>query len=558
MSLTSLKPPKHGSSLCGYDEKSLGHVLLRLVRLAEKSDESCNELATLLQKLSETFLRRGLLGGDDEKADSILASGIKMTNFGSTNKRDKKKNAKSNHTDVDNPEAQTSGACDDVNLLLSALVRIAGGNQELSAPRNSMLSQHLIVGGFHVVIAVLQHLLSRPQQDSCALAEFELLGGVARSLLTGVVRTLQAVDNAAVAVAAFRVATLLVTLFGARLSRNQTILSSLRSLAWTVIVSTDESIQREVGAFLAALPLTGLDKSTPSTLWSSGIVDGIAAIFLVLETVVPLKTKALKSLDAQKAHSYLSDPMKEILTNWTEQLKEEVVGANRQSRFTALVSALTFYVVSLFEAQFLIAQESTVTSAAQLAMDEIMDLLDSMLSFPSVAESLFYGTKKRLRFEVVDGGLLSPHEICESANHIKHGGLDILASMVQSVGRPVLLPFGKRVVKLAHSALLSACSVPLRHALDPTTSLRTDGKRKKWLHMATELKTKAIQTFGSIICAMGSNALVSPLATGARRGKTKQADKGVALIVGSLLELQSSSDIMKDSWGSTKELVALT
>jgi hypothetical protein len=567
MSLYSINPPAPQS--LSVDEKSLGHHLLRLVRSAEKGNaKSTEELSVVLDVLSETFLRRGLLGGDTERADKIMTAGVKSSNFGRDKKGGNKKNLSMDDENNLEAEGDSGAATDDINLLLSALVRLGGGNHELSSPiTDSNLPRQVTIRGFNVCIAFLQHMLSRKRREACALAEYELIAGVARTLLTGVSRTLKglletSLDDSvhAIVCSGFRVATLVLSLYGTKLSRNQAILSSLRSLAWNIMSISDERLQTSAGNFLAALPLTGLDKQTPSALWTEGIIDGTAALYLLLDIVAPLKSKLSNALNADKARGHLSETMKTSLSAWVERLQKEDSAEARIVLFNSLTSALTQFIVSLLEAECLVAQSTPVMSSARFAAVEVLDLLESMFAFPSAAESLFYGTKNRLRLEIVDGGLLSPHAIANSAaNHVKGNGLKIFNAMLQSLGRSVFLPFGKRVVKLAHSSLLTSCTMTLRYALDPTSSVRRDGKRKKWLHASVELRTKAIDGFNAMVCALGSNALVSPSSatSGTRRVRTTQANKGLTLIVGCLLEQLSSRDVGSENWGSTEELSCL-
>jgi hypothetical protein len=139
---------------------------------------------------------------------------------------------------------------------------------------------------------------------------------------------------------------------------------------------------------------------------------------------------------------------------------------------------------------------------------------------------------KRLRMEIIEGGLLTSTAIVNSAtNHIKQNGLVIFNAAMQSLGRPVLLPYGKRIIKLAYTtSLQTSCSLPVRHAVDPTSSVRLDGKRKKWLHILLEMRAKAIETFHTMICTIGSNSLVTPLSSDTGKNRALPAGKGVTLV----------------------------
>ncbi|KAI2513464.1 FtsJ-like methyltransferase [Fragilaria crotonensis] len=580
MSLYRIHPPSPQTSIA--NENSLGHRLLGLVKAAEK-DSTLNhsDLSLLLELLCETYHRKGLLGGDNEKADKILASGGKASssNLGRNKKGDASKNGNKHGMtpEIDatfETQLDSGSAIDDTNLLLSALVRLVGGNHELSSLRSDIdvgnTYASLVFGGFQVCHAILQHMVScRNRRESCALAEYELIAGVSRTLLTGSSRTVTAVlkhsgnDVTArrIMISAFRVATLNVSLYGIKLSRNQAILSSLQSLAWSGIAVPDECLQKSAGDLLAALALTGMNKLTPSSLWIDSSIDSIAALFVVLETAAPMKSKSCASLDVDKAHRYLSDSMTTILSAWLARLGQEMSPDARLVQFNALTSGLTQTIVSLLEVEFLSANDAPVLSSARFPVVELLDLLESMFAFPSAAENMYYGTKKRLRMEIIEGGLLSSTAIVNSsANHIKRNGLVIFNATMQSLGRSVLLPYGKRIIKLAHSSLQTSCSLTLRHAVDPTSSVRLDGKRKKWLHTSLEMRAHAMEAFHTMVCTIGSNSLVAPLTsdTGTKRTRASPAGKGVTLVVGCLLEqLSLDGDPDGENWGSTEEVVTL-
>lgn len=568
MSFYRIHPPSPQTFIA--HENSLGHHLLGLVKATEKGNTlSRSELTVLLDLLCETYLRRGLLGDDIGKADKILASGGKSTS--SNMGRDKKGGSRKNTT-IDDADVETQldsgSAIDDINLLLSALVRLVGGNQELLSPI-SEIDPSLVLGGFRVCHAVLQHILScRTSRGSCAIAEYDLIAGVSRNLLTGISRTVTAMledsechaNVRRVMTSGFRVASMIVSLYGMKLSRNQTILLSLQSLAWEAIAIPEVPLQKSASALLAALPLAGINKMSPSALWTGASMDGIAALLVLIETVAPMKTKSCVSLDIEKAHQYISDPMTTVLTAWLARLVQETSPGARLALFNALTSGLTYCIISLLEVECLAAYETPLLRSARFPVVELLDLLESMFAFPSAAENMFYGTKKRLRMEIIEGGLLTSTAIVNSAaNHIKQNGLVIFNAAMQSLGRPVLLPYGKRIIKLAYTSLQTSCSLPVRHAVDPTSSVRLDGKRKKWLHTSVEMRTKAIETFHTMICTIGSNSLVTPLSsdTGTNRTRALPAGKGVTLVVGCLLEQLSPRDSDGENWGSVGELVTL-
>lgn len=60
-------------------------------------------------------------------------------------------------------------------------------------------------------------------------------------------------------------------------------------------------------------------------------------------------------------------------------------------------------------------------------------------------ERTYYGTKKRLRLEPVNGGLLSPASNAgDAANHLKVLGHEVLEALLTALGGPMLLPYARR------------------------------------------------------------------------------------------------------------------
>ena len=80
-----------------------------------------------------------------------------------------------------------------------------------------------------------------------------------------------------------------------------------------------------------------------------------------------------------------------------------------------------------------------------------------MILFPSAAETLFFSTKKRLRLEVVQDGLLSSTAVVlEMANLVKFLGHDIMDAAITAAGVS-LLPFARKSNEI--KSRLSACVV---------------------------------------------------------------------------------------------------
>merc|ERR1712070_12885 len=122
-------------------------------------------------------------------------------------------------------------------------------------------------------------------------------------------------------------------------------------------------------------------------------------------------------------------------------------------------------------------------SGAKIDIDSILSVVENFVSFPLAAETVFYKTKKRLRNEAVDNGLLSPRAVStQIGNQVKRLGHDILDCLLETLGASTLLPYASSITRISYASLVTSCSSPLRKVLDPSSAMQMDGKRKRWLH----------------------------------------------------------------------------
>jgi hypothetical protein len=119
-------------------------------------------------------------------------------------------------------------------------------------------------------------------------------------------------------------------------------------------------------------------------------------------------------------------------------------------------------------------------------------------------ERTYYGMKKRLRLEPVDGGLLSPASNAgDAANHLKVLGHEVSEALLTALGGPMLLPYARWITQIAYASLLTSCSAPLRKVLDPTSAAQLDGKKHRWLHTSIPVRTVAVKTIQETVVAFG-------------------------------------------------------
>mmetsp|Transcript_4542 Transcript_4542/g.5256 ORF Transcript_4542/g.5256 Transcript_4542/m.5256 type:complete len:917 (+) Transcript_4542:112-2862(+) len=552
---------------------SIGTSLMALVRFLEKTEEETDnikdindkeeEILICLNQVMDTVRRKGLLQGNSEKANEVINSIATAAKVGNKNSKNNNKRRSHGGSSSNGGTALTS------DLMLSALIRITGGNQEKEKSKKYLFNFNIINDVLQIFIVAFQYIHANNNNTVCSDAEYEILIELARPMLNGILRSIERAydeqkknSNASMIIImnGFHAATLIISLFGSKLSRNQKVIPPLTSLAWkTMIVSisdddydeNEKRMKQSAITFLAAVPLIPKQQTPPATLWADAIIDSIAALYLLLDATVNLNNYNYTKpsvLNTQTAQSFMTNDMKDRLSMWIENMKR--TKEEKLSLFISLQSGLSQYLTALLQAEALIGQQKlgngSVLLTARFPILEMMDILElNIISFPAIiAERLYSKTKKQLRYEIVEGDLFSPFVIRTSlAPKLKSYGLDLFTAMLQALGRSTLLPYANRIMKLTFGSLHTSSSQILRHALDPTEPIR----KKKKSSTITNERTKAVELFKTVILLLGSNALVELIAdettTAAelRSKKHTDANKSFMLVIGSLLEILSIS-----------------
>jgi hypothetical protein len=560
-------------------ENSIGRRLMALVRSAEKAEgdsrtEQLHELSEILRHLIVLYSRRGLLQGDREKARKLLETANPTTPLapGSSRRGNKRNNRGEDlriHTERDT--AGQSTGTEDETLLLSALLRILGGTQK------SKEDYSLIVAlAADVCTAISDHIKENGTHGTCEAAELDMLLGSGRSLLTGLGATMEGLVSKRTAasqsdntketlalVSCLCATTSLVSLVGTKMARSGSTISTIRHMGWSVLTDRDVQVQQLGALMLSSIPLTGVDNKPPPEMLSSSIMDAVAALSFVLDSMAPLRKR--KS-NQSSVSSMLSDETKTIVTNWIDHIREDVENeAARAEAFQSYIRGLPAYLVALITREAYDTENISLMITSKIPVEHILDLADTMLGFPSSAESLFFSTKKRLRLEMINDGLLSPTAVVlEMANFVKSLGHEILDATISAAGGSSLLPFARRITRIARASLLASSSSALQRVIDPTSAARLDGKRKKWLHTSVILRAKAIQTYSTAILTLGPSVLAGSLLDGSSRGARyhHEESQAISLIGGSLLEqlswATSSTEKTDEDWATLSERVELT
>jgi hypothetical protein len=559
-------------------ENSIGRRLMALVRSAEKADGDCrteqlHELFGILRHLTVLFSRRGLLQGDREKARKLLETANPQPLTAGSARRGNKRNSRGEdlriHTERDT--AGQSTGTEDETLSLSALLRILGWTQK--SEENYAL---VVALAADVCTAVSDHIKENGTQGTCESAELEILLGSGRSLLTGLGDTMSGLMSKRMAssqsvnmketlalTSCLRATTSLVSLFGTKMARSGSTISAIRHVGWNVLTDRDVKVQQLGALVLSSLPLAGVENKPPPDMLSSSIMDGIAALAFVLDTMAPLRKRNSKQ---SSVSSMLSESTKTFVTNWINHIREEAEGeAARAEAFQSYIQGLSAYLVALITREVYDAETISLMVTSRIPVEHILELADTMLGFPSAAESLFFSTKKRLRFEMISNGLLSPTIVVfEIANLIKSLGHEIFDATILSVGGSSLLPYARRITRIASASLLASSSSALQKVVDPTSATRLDGERRKWLNTSVTLRSKAIQTYSTAVRALGPSVLAGSLTDVSTRGASHyhEESRAISLIGGCLLEQLSwangSIEETDEDWATLSERVDLS
>jgi hypothetical protein len=459
----------------------------------------------------------------------------------------------------------------DASLALSALVRV------FCVPIGTTESADkwiLIAFAANTCTSICERIKSLLSFDTCALAEFELISTHGKPLLVGLSKAINIILSASdeakkglsrtdtttqcrALTSCLRSSASLMSLLGTKMSRNTVVLASLRQAGFQSLTWADSRTGQASASLIIATTLTGgLEKSSPSDLWNQLVTDCLLLMQKVLHALLP--TKEGEKIAADNGGS-LSTESQQLLVLWHNDIRQlPVNGEGRVKVILPILHGLTKLFCALF-APF--AGDRGVTFQyvdANFSMQHMLDVVETMLSFPVTAESSFYSTKKRLRSELLEHGWLSPNTlVTQVANHVKLMGCEILEAVITKVGGPSMLTSGRRVVRMTYSALYTAMSSALRRVVDPVGSGRSDGKRQRWLHASIRLRAASIRAFNVVITAFGPNSVSCTMQ---RQGGIRGRDmvRAISLVAGSLLEQMTWSETdagegLSSDWGSIDE-----
>jgi hypothetical protein len=592
-----VNPPNPSSSASASEDSRLGRDLLAMLRSLEKSDYSdlgaLENVVSSLQKLTELSSRRGLLQGDVATAEKVLAAGGGSTSQsqgqgasagrgGRHGKRGRAKEAAKNDLvfHKDNADAEETGSTTtlDVQLVMSAVTRILGGHSAAPSQASKKSSAPLVADDKVLVIAlaadlstaICEFIKSQSTPGTCTIAEYELIASSGKLILAGLAKTIRSLlsdiakkdgafqvasyheEGVHALVSCLRASASLVGLFGTKLSRSTPVLTAMREVGWDSLAVIDDSVTYAATMLLASLPFAGgPDRTAPADLWNTSLADCFDSMSAIFKAVAPINKKI-----AGTSTSEVTESTRTVVETWIGLIQSAPSEKDGVQIFLQAMRGLTRVAICLM-AQNAVAAANQTLLIVEVDVALVLDLVEIMLSFPVASESTYYGTKKRLRLEPVDGGLLSPASIAgDAANHLKVLGHEVLEALLTALGGPMLLPYARRITRVAYASLLTSCSAPLRKVLDPTSAAQLDGKKRRWLHTSIPVRTVAVKTLQETVVAFGVDS--SGLA-GRSVGLSKNSsdvDRSIALVGGCLIEQLSpatNSQLELGEWGSLLE-----
>lgn len=500
----------------------------------------------------------------------------------------------------------------DVQLLMTALSRILESSKKQQSTNESIVAvdvslddslASVVAAAANLLTAAGEYVKSFPSisssHDPCFLAEYELIAASGKSLLTGLAKhamekleIIQKHDmsddcDGIIAYsymigACLRAAVSLVSLFGTKLSRSTLVITSLRNVAWATLTLVDSFAVEAATLLLATLVWTGCSAVTnisvqqqqqqittsPSALWTQSVVDVIGSIAQSIRLVAPI-VQERKRKDVENVFSTgsceVSDFVTETVQNqWLSKINQSSSECTRVHIFLQLLHRLVGYMVALLARESVGVTLATRSSqnmqlmGAHIDVDSICNLVETMLSFSAASEAKYYGTKKRLRLEAVDGGLLSPVALTGNvALAVRLHGHELLDFTVTALGTATLLPYARRFQKISHNALLTSSSSALRRVLDPSTASKLEGKWQRWLHTSVACRSAAVVSFQHSVAVFGTDPRVamSSSSLSTRSSAAGSVDRAVALVCGHVIEELSSAST--GDWGSLDERLQL-
>ena len=577
----SLDTPALGQAENSYNDNA--REFLGLLRTYERTKKQCDdtnvnnmtELESLesrvvqyLQSLQSSCLRKGLLQGNDDRADELISNAEKQNIKKSTNqqnngnKRRKRGGGSGNKTFgifderyITNSESGV--ATGNEMLIISALNKIIGS----SSKELPIFSYSIIQLAADVLMSICQFVNANIHQlrnNASIQVEHDLILGMHTQFLNGLVNTMDFVlkrmddegesneVHADVLSSCCKAAARIISIVGTKLSRKKVLIEKIKSTADTILFHRNihQLAMESSAVLLATMPLTGnMDGTPPQKLWGELVEQKSQSLCIILNSFFPLQRSSVLNGSATT---------KEDQT-WINQVREKIINqSERIIEFQRRIEGSAVLLLHLLNLDIYNQNSQIMLSHASVPAKLLLDLSELMLAFPSVAETKYLSTKSRLCDISVENGLLSPNAAMMVANTVRYFGHDLYDASVTILQNNGLF-YGKRIIRIAFASLQSCSSYAVRKTVDQSiVEKHFQGKKQRWLHCSLELRIKAIKSIKVMITSIGPNAVTS---------QGSIIDKVLKLIAGCLLEqidVQAPIPSSSNDWGTMKDRVSLT
>ena len=314
-----------------------------------------------------------------------------------------------------------------------------------------------------------------------------------------------------------------------------------------------------------------------SMSWNQTWVDAISALsYTIQQLPIEKGSSDNKKESADEAcTSNMSDFVKQIVVQqWIPSI-QNTNNIDEDTRVNHLLQNIQSLVTILMS---LLTRESMPSISVgslngEINIGNLLTIIETMVSLPSLAESKYYSTKKRLRNESMStgsGSSFSFSPLCivtKIALPIRLIGYELFHNAITSLGSMNLLPFVRRIMKIIYQTLLSSSSNTVRHATDPTTMMfgwnnnNNNSKRgERWLHTSIIARTASIQSFQCCIQTFGieSQQLANTNNSSGHKSNS-HVESSIRIICATMIEelsLKSSGD-SESEWGTWNDRLKL-
>lgn len=576
-----------------------GRELLHLLRHRDKLlkvsglDSTCEadrlgtKITELLESLYTSIQRNGLLPiGAAEKiraqTGSSGSNNIASNNEGGGKKRKRKGGDRSNSTTAAqygihlDSNAENGEKIDlEEGRILMGLCRVLRVGKKKSSDLNQDGADGAdnIMEGWEITGAACQTVTSicRHAQTNtgvCSIVVKDMMGSIAIPMLEAqciIISKLKGIqiqeNNAQIAslIFALEAAAAVIGLVRTRCTSStagEKLLQKLRAETWSLLNSMlNDRVIKAATVLLATFPLAG-DASNSSLpfLWTKSMNEGISLINLTIGDLFPVNDKTRDEGNLPDTENHYQDHKSWIASlkgSLDETADNDSIDEYRRDKFLSRIQCLTEYVLSLIKMQgYSTTHDNKSLLFVNMPLQSLLDLSESLLSFPLAAEIKHRSLPSRLRSSPVDGGLISANAAVSIATSMRYCGHVLFDATISSC-RGSAYSKARRIIDISMSNLQSSVSRGLLSVV--VEGRKVDGRKDgitAQLRGSIPLRIKSIEMFRVVVLSLGSGVMSS--------STSKSVCRGVVLVGGCLLEqIQRCCDNAnigaEVEWGTLRE-----